>query len=103
MGKNSMKATEAVDWVDPGRWKATSAADRLELLKRVRRNIDRYFDELVGVDTKMKGFERGVAANAHREGTSIQTVVVPVAANVTAAIDLYESLLRKRPLEPLAV
>jgi acyl-CoA reductase-like NAD-dependent aldehyde dehydrogenase len=98
-----MKATEAVDWVDPGRWKATSAADRLELLKRVRRNIDRYFDELVRVDTKTKGFERGSAANAHREGTSIQTVVVPVAANVTAAIDLYESLLRKRPLEPLEV
>jgi len=98
-----MKATEAVDWVDPGRWKATPAAVRLDLLKQVRRNIDRYFDDLVSADCAAKGIDRGAVADAHQVGTSVQATVVPVAGNVSAAIALYEGLVRKRPLQPLAV
>ncbi|WP_157240511.1 aldehyde dehydrogenase family protein [Catenuloplanes japonicus] len=98
-----LKATEAVDWVDPERWRNTSPAERLDLLRRVRRNIDAHFDELVETDVRAKGFARGTPALAHREGTSVGTVVVPMAANVSAAIELYESLVRARPLEPLGV
>lgn len=98
-----MKAAEAVDWVDPGRWKATPATVRLNLLKQIRRGIDRYFDELVSADCEAKGIDRSVAANAHQVGTSVQATVVPVAANVSAAIALYEGLVKGRPLQPLAV
>ena len=81
----------------------TPAAERLDLLKRVRRNIDRHFDELVGTDVRANGFVPGTATLAHREGTSVRTVIVPMAANVSAAIELYGSLLRKDPLKPLGV
>ena len=87
----------------PGPAWNTPAAERLNLLKRVRRNIDRHFDELVGTDVRAKGFVPGTATLAHREGTSVQTVIVPVAANASAAIEAYGSLLRKDPLKPLGV
>ena len=98
-----MNARDAVDWVAPNRWKDVPAADRLALLKKVQRNIDRYFEELVSADCKAKGIERGVAGNGHQEGTSIQATVVALANSVSVAIEVYEAILRRRPLEPLAV
>jgi acyl-CoA reductase-like NAD-dependent aldehyde dehydrogenase len=98
-----MKATEAVDWVDPDRWRATPATERLRLLRLVQANIDRYFDELVAADCRAKGIDPANPADAHQVGTSVQRVLVPVPVNVAAAIDLYEGLVRGRPLQPLAV
>lgn len=98
-----MKATEAVDWVDPARWRATPAAERLRLLRLVQANIDRHFDELVAADCHAKGIDPANRADAHQVGTSVQRVLVPLPSNVAAAIDLYEGLVRGRPLQPLAV
>ncbi|WP_405537635.1 aldehyde dehydrogenase family protein [Streptomyces sp. NBC_00075] len=98
-----MKATEAVDWVDPARWQATPAAERLRLLRLVQANIDRHFDELVSADCRAKGIDPANPADAHQVGTSVQRVLVPLPSNVAAAIDLYEGLVRGRPLQPLAV
>ncbi|MBQ0854844.1 aldehyde dehydrogenase family protein [Streptomyces sp. BH-SS-21] len=98
-----MEVTAAVDRVDPERWRATPPAERLRLLRLVRANIDRHFDELTSADCRAKGIDPADPADAHQVGTSIQRVLVPMAANVSAAIDLYEGLVRDRPLQPLAV
>ena len=98
-----MKATEAVDRVDPDRWLATPPAERLRLLRLVQANIDRHFDELVAADCHAHGIDPEDPADAHQVGTGIQRVLVPLPANVAAAIELYEGLVRGRRLQPLAV
>ena len=41
-----MKAKEAIDRLDPEKWAATTAAERLHLLEEVRENMKTYADEL---------------------------------------------------------
>ena len=96
-----MHATEAVDWVEPKRWKATPPAERLKLLRQVQANIDRHFDDLAVADCESKKVPYGLAARAHEQGTSVQCVLVPVSGNVAACIDLYEGLVHKTPRGPL--
>ncbi|MEU4237680.1 hypothetical protein [Actinoplanes sp. NPDC026619] len=66
-----MEALEAVDWVDPDRWRATPPAERLRLLRLVQANIDRHFDELVAADCHAKGIDPANPADAHQLGTSM--------------------------------
>lgn len=92
---------EAVDRLDPHKWKETSAEKKLEFLKKIRENINIYFDRLVDADCGMKGITRGDPDNLHQEGTAIQSVIVPVASNISACIDLYEHLVEGKMPEAI--
>jgi acyl-CoA reductase-like NAD-dependent aldehyde dehydrogenase len=96
-----MNAKEAVDRLDPQKWAATPAIERLHLLEEVRENMKAYADELAGSDAKMKNDLMGEALFSHDE--SMVATVVPVANTVTACIELYESLVKGEMLKPISI
>jgi acyl-CoA reductase-like NAD-dependent aldehyde dehydrogenase len=98
-----MNAKQAVDWVDPVKWKNTSAEKKLALLKEIRERIKTHLDELVQADCDMKGITRGDKTTAHLEAIAMQTVVVAVASNVAASIGLCESLVKGEMPQPVKI
>ena len=96
-----MNAKEAVDRLDPQKWAATPAIERLHLLEEVRENMKTYADELAAADAKMKNDRMGEALFSQDE--SMVATVVPVANTVTACIELYESLVHGEMLKPIDI
>lgn len=92
-----MKATDAIDKLNPGKWAETSPMQRLQVLEEVRRNLKKYGDELAVADSKMKNGILG--APLFSEPLSKVATVVPMASTVSAAITLYESLLDGKMLQ----
>ena len=96
-----MNAKEAIDRLDPAKWAATAAAERLHLLEEVRENMKTYADELAASDAKMKNdlmSEELFSVPVSKVGT-----IVPLANTVTACIDLYESLVHGEMLQPISI
>ena len=96
-----MKATQAVDQLDPQKWADTPPAERLRLLEEVRTNMKAYGDELAAADSKMKNDILG--APLYSDPVSKVGTVVPMANTVSAAISLYEAILDGKMLQPLSV
>lgn len=96
-----MNATEAIDQLDPVKWAETSPAQRLHLLEAVRANMKQYGDELAAADSRMKNDILG--APLYSLPVSKVGTVVPMANTVSAAIDLYESIIDGKLLQPLRV
>ncbi len=96
-----MKAKEAVDRLDPQKWAATPALERLHLLEEVRENMKTYADELAAADAKMKNDLMGETIFSLDE--SMVATVVPVANTVTASIELYEALVHGEMLKPIGI
>jgi hypothetical protein len=96
-----MNAKEAIDQLNPQKWTATSAVERLHLLEEVRENMKTYADELAASDTRMKNGIMG--ENLFSDDLSMVATVVPVANTVTACIDLYESLMKGEMLKPISI
>jgi hypothetical protein len=82
-----MNAQEAVSWVDPAKWRSTSAEQKLAFLKEVRTNLGRYMDELVQVDCEMKGIPLNDEDHIHQRGTALQLLVIPVGNTVNPGIE----------------
>ena len=99
----SMKAKDAVDWVEPERWIRTNAAERLALLKAVQANIGTHWEEMVAADCAMKGLDPKDQDNAHQVGTAMQATVVPLASNVAECIHVYEELIGGKMPQPSAI
>ena len=89
-----MNAPDAVSSLQPSVWSQTSAKDRLELLKTIQSNLDRYQDELVQADAQMKK-ELSQSNNVSPDLCKL-TTIVPMANNLAGAVDLYTSLCRNK-------
>jgi hypothetical protein len=96
-----MTAAEAIDRLNPEKWAATSPLERLHLLEEVRENCGRYADELAAADGKMKNDLIG--EELYTLSTSKVATVVPIAATLTACIELYEHLVHGEMPEPLSI
>ncbi len=97
----AMNAKDAVDHLNPQKWRDTSAARKLQLLKRIRENLAAYKYELARADNDAKNNLIGEKLVPLPE--SLLSTVYPVASMVSACIDLYESLLKGKMPEPLSV
>ncbi len=95
-----MKANEALDWVEPEKWRKTSAKEKLRLLKEVQQSIERQWPKLVEADCRMKKLTPNESSNIHQVGTSMQATVVPLASNVSACIDVYQLLMKGEMPQP---
>ncbi|MEW8392684.1 MAG: hypothetical protein AB2556_08510 [Candidatus Thiodiazotropha sp.] len=96
-----MKATEAIDQLNPQKWGQTNCSDRLQLLNQVRGNLKEYGGELAHADTEMKN---GLMGEAHyNDAISGVSTVVPMATAINACIDLYESLKHGTMPKPISV
>ena len=97
-----MNATQAIDQLDPIQWSATSAADRIKILKQIRENLSQLGGELAVADAGMKNKILGEETYSREE--SLVGTVMPLAGSVTAAIDLYEHLVKEGKMpEPLDI
>ena len=96
-----MNAKEAIDQLQPQKWAATPATERLHLLEEVRENMKTYADELAASDAKMKNDLMG--EELFSQPVSMIATVVPIANTVTACIDLYESLIKGEMLKPISI
>jgi acyl-CoA reductase-like NAD-dependent aldehyde dehydrogenase len=95
-------AADAIGRLDKAKWAATSAEDRLALLKQIQLNLRVAQYELSAAEASMK--------NARLDKPEIElytpalttiTTVIPMANNISGAIALYESLISTgTPLEP---
>ena len=81
-----MNATQAIDQLDPQKWAATPAAERLHLLEEVRDNMKEFAGELAAADARMKNELMG--EELYSDAVSMVATVVPVASTVTGCIDL---------------
>ncbi len=98
-----MQAQQAIDWLDQAKWKTASAKIKLDFLKQIQDNIETYSDDLLKSDCEMKGLSITDNNNAHQIGTALQSTIMPIASNVTACIDLYESLIKHKMPAPLSI
>ena len=96
-----MIAIQAIDHLEPEKWAATPAHERLALLEAVRENMKRYGDELATSDTNMKNSLIG--EELYTDPLSKIATVVPMANTVTAAIEVYEGLVHGEMPKPLSV
>ena len=96
-----MTAQEAYNSLDPQKWTATSAAERLHLLEEVRSNLKTYAKELAKSDNDMKNNLMG--EEIFREPESMISTAVPVANTLSACIHLYESILHGKMPEPTKI
>jgi acyl-CoA reductase-like NAD-dependent aldehyde dehydrogenase len=96
-----MNAKQAIDHLDPQKWAATPAEQRLRLLEEVRDNIKKFAEELAGADTRMKNDLMG--EELFSDDVSMVATVVPVGSTVTACIDLYESLVKGEMMRPKSI
>ncbi len=94
-------AKEAYNRLQPEKWAATPAAERLQFLEEIRENIKEYADELAASDAAMKNELMGEDLFSHAEG--LTGTVVPIANNITACIHLYEKLVQGQLPEPVSV
>ena len=96
-----MNATQAIDQLDPQKWTSTDAATRIGILKKIRENLREFGDQLGAADAAMKNNIIGEEIFSQEE--SLVGTVMPLAGSVTAALDLYEHLLKEgampKPLE----
>jgi hypothetical protein len=97
-----MDAKQAVDWVDPVKWRNTSAERKLEFLKEIQQRIKTYQDELIQAELDMHGLKRDDDENVHQIGEFMQGPV-PIANNVVACIKLYESLVKGKVPQPIKI
>ena len=95
-----MNAKQAVDWVDPIKWRNTSAEKKLEFLKQIQQQIKTYQDELSQAELDMHGLKRDDDANLHQVGEFMQGLV-PIANNVVACIDVYKNLMKGAMPQPV--
>jgi acyl-CoA reductase-like NAD-dependent aldehyde dehydrogenase len=96
-----MKATEALDQLNPQKWAQTNHNERLQLLSQVRSNLKRFGGELAHSDTEMKNALMG--ETHYNDAISGVSTVVPMATAITACIDLYESLMHSAMPEPVSI
>ncbi len=96
-----MNATEAIDRLDPQKWAATAAIERLRLLEQVRENCKVHADELAAADAKMKNDLMG--EELYNAAISKVATVVPIANTLTACIELYEHLVDGEMPQPISI
>ncbi|MCT4633860.1 MAG: aldehyde dehydrogenase family protein [Firmicutes bacterium] len=95
-----MKAKEAVDWLDSKKWSQTSIEKRIEMIKKVQKNLNEHIEDLAAEDTKMKKLD---TRNGYLTGLGYQTTVVPVGGQLNAVLDIYESILGGEIMHALEV
>ena len=96
-----MKAQESFNTLDPVKWATAPIHTKLHLLEEVRENMKEYADELGTLDQKMKNDLMGEQVFTHSE--SVFSTAVPLAGNVSACINLYESLAKGEMLKPIKI
>ena len=96
-----MDAKQAVDCLDPTKWRNTSAKARLDLLKQIQHNIARHIEELSAADNKVRGVSPSDPATRHMAGTA--ATVSPIASNVATCIDIYDLLIKGQMPQPVSI
>ncbi|TZF93497.1 aldehyde dehydrogenase family protein [Chryseobacterium panacisoli] len=96
-----MTAQEAFNQLDPKKWAETSVVEKLHLLEEVQNNLKKYADDLGTSDQKMKNTIMGEDIYTHAE--SVFATAVPLAGNVSACIQLYESIAKGEMPKPLNI
>ncbi len=92
-----MKAQEAFDQLDPQKWSQTSIEQRLQILKQIQDNMEKYGDELAQADGDMKNGIIGDELYFH--GFNIFGTLGPIAGSIGASVTLYESLQKGENLK----
>lgn len=87
-----MKAQDALAHLDPDRWAATSAADRLALITQLQDNLLTHAEALGAVDMKMKNGLAGAGAVTIGEG--IATTVNAMGNTLMGIRRSYEALVK---------
>lgn len=94
-----MKAIDAITQLNPNKWAETTPVERLYLLEAIRTNIKIYGNELAVADYKIKNNILG--AHLYPAPTSKLDTIVPMVNTISAAINLYKSLINQEILRPL--
>lgn len=95
-----MTAQEAYRRVSPDRWAKISAGERLELIKKIQKNMIFHADRLGETDANMKNALIGEIITSKAEG--IAGTIVPMANTLMAIRHLYESLVKGKMPEPVS-
>jgi hypothetical protein len=98
--RDIMKAKEAVDWLDSKKWSQTSIEKRIEMIKKVQKNLNEHIEDLAAEDTKMKKLD---TRNGYLTGLGYLTTVVLVGGQLNAVLDIYESILGGEIMHALEV
>ncbi len=98
-----MNPQQAIDMLDPNKWKATSAQRKLELLKQIRKNLKVYMQELFDAECQAKNIKHGNKDTLHMEYGALQTLITPIASNVSVCIELYKSLIKGKMPGPISI
>lgn len=98
MSTQGTTAQEAFDHLKPSEWAETSIEKRLELLKKIQDNMEKYGDELAEADGKMKNGIIGDELYFH--GFNIFGTLGPISGAVGASVMLYELLKKGKMPQP---
>lgn len=85
-----MKAQQAYDSLNPQKWAATPAPERLKLLRQVQDNMLTHGEELGAADTQMRNDIIGQPQ--YLAGFGMYGTLGPMGGAVAASIDLYTSI-----------
>lgn len=96
-----MTVSSALDWINERNWLITSAEERLELLHQIQHNLSVYMDAVVAADCTARNIDLQDPSQAHLFGSIIQSVITPIANNLTACIELYEYFAKNRFPKPV--
>ncbi|MFC8432480.1 aldehyde dehydrogenase family protein [Streptomyces sp. NPDC057253] len=91
-----MHASKALETLKPDVWAATSLKQRLQLLEQVQRNMAQYAEELAEADGTMK--DGLVEQQVFSVGLNLNSTVGLIGGTIAATVDLYQSILRGKPL-----
>lgn len=96
-----MTAQEAFNQLNPDRWASTSIQKRLEIIKKIQKNIKKYAVSLGEIDAKMKNELIGEEVVSKADG--IGASVIPMANTLMGIKNVYEELAKGKMPEPQSV
>ncbi len=96
-----MEPKEAVDSLQPEKWRDTPPEKKLELLIKVRKNLEEHMDDLGVVDAKMKNGLIGEDIFSVQE--SMIATAYPVGSTLSACVDVYEAIIDGKMPQPLEI
>jgi acyl-CoA reductase-like NAD-dependent aldehyde dehydrogenase len=100
-----MNAKQAVDWVDPFKWKHIPAQEKLDFLNEIRMNLKEHMEELAHSDNRVKNIPIPTDDKRYlyQAGFGYQATTLPMATIISACIRLYKSLAEGKMLKPLCI
>lgn len=99
--ENMSAASTAIGSLDKLAWRNTSPSERLSLLKQIQLNLFACQADLGEAEATMKNSRLG-GEKLYTSETCRMTTVIPIANNISAAIDLYTALVDGKPFQPKA-